>query len=411
MDYQESINFIHKTPKFARVLGNDMLKKLLFFLGNPQKKLRFIHIAGTNGKGSYAVMIAEILKNSGYKVGLFTSPYVEAFNERIQINGELISDEELAEIVTFIKKTITINDAYVSEFALDAAIAFYYFEKHSCDIVILETGLGGRLDATNVIDANILSVIMSISYDHTQYLGTTISKIAYEKCGIIKPNSNVICYPCLDFEALSTVKTVCSANNATLCIANKPVILDGNSFSYNGIIYKLGMLGEFQKYNAATVLCSIEKLTQLGFDIPKEAISKGLENAVNPARFEKLSCGLYLDGAHNPSAAKMLCKSISELNKPVHLCLAMMSDKDIQGCVKEFANLNPTVTVTEVNMPRCAYAEDLYMEFKKYGIEARVIKDPIKAAKTIISESGENDLCIACGSLYLVGLLRKELKG
>ncbi|MGN1092497.1 MAG: bifunctional folylpolyglutamate synthase/dihydrofolate synthase, partial [Monoglobaceae bacterium] len=192
MDYRESLNYIHKTPKFARVLGNDMLKKLLFHLGDPQKNLKFIHIAGTNGKGSYAVMMAEILKNSGYRVGLYTSPYIERFNERIQINGGQISDEALAEAATLVKQVIETNDAPVSEFALDTAIAFYYFNKHNCDIIVLETGLGGRIDATNVIDTAVLSVIMSIGYDHTQYLGNTIEEITYEKCGIIKPNGNVI---------------------------------------------------------------------------------------------------------------------------------------------------------------------------------------------------------------------------
>ncbi len=411
MDYRESLNYIHKTPKFARVLGNDMLKKLLFHLGDPQKNLKFIHIAGTNGKGSYAVMMAEILKNSGYKVGLYTSPYIERFNERIQINGEQISDEALAEAVTLVKQVIETNNAPVSEFALDTAIAFYYFNKYNCDIVVLETGLGGRIDATNVIDTSVLSVIMSIGYDHTQYLGSTIEEITYEKCGIIKPNGNVICYPDLDFKALSTVKSVCSKNNANLTIADKPIIFEDNSFSYNRKIYELKMCGEFQKYNAATVLCSIEKLVELGYNIPSGAVIKGLKNAFNPARFEKLNCGLYLDGAHNSSAAKQLCKSIITLQKNVHMCIAMMADKDIKGCIKEFAHLNPTVTVTEVNMPRCASADVLRAEFNKYGIDAKIIKDPVTAAKTMLAESGTDDFCIACGSLYLVGLLRKELKG
>lgn len=411
MNYNEALEYIHKTPKFSRILGNDMLKKLLFFLGNPQKKLKFIHIAGTNGKGSYAYMMSEILKNSGYRAGLFTSPYIERFNERIRINGTCIPDNELAELVTYIKNIMVANNAYVSEFALDTAIAFCYFLKHNCDIVILETGLGGRLDATNIIDSSILSVIMSIGYDHTQFLGNTISKITYEKCGIIKQNGSVICYPQLLPEALDVIKNVCNNTNAALSIADIPEASDENRFVYKGREYELGMKGDFQKYNAATVLCSVEKLIALGFNIPHSAVFSGLKNAFNPARFELLDCGLYLDGAHNPSAAKMLCETILKQNKTVRLCLAMMSDKDIKGCVKEFAALDPIVTVTEINMPRCAYAEDLYTEFEKHGIRAKVIKNPIEAAKDMLSSKKPNDLCIACGSLYFVGILRKELKG
>ena len=181
MNYEETLIYIHNTPKFARTLGNDLLKKLLKKLGNPQKDLKFIHIAGTNGKGSAAVMLSQILINCGLKVGLYTSPYIERFNERIRINGEEIPDDILADIATRIRETIEKYDTPVSEFALDTAIAFEYFKSQKCDIVVLETGLGGRLDATNVIDKSIVSVIMSIGFDHTQYLGETIEEITAEK--------------------------------------------------------------------------------------------------------------------------------------------------------------------------------------------------------------------------------------
>ena len=211
MNYTETINYIHNTPKFSRVLGNDLLRKLLDKLGNPQKDLKFIHIAGTNGKGSAAIMLAQILTLSGYKTGLFTSPYIEVFNERIKVDGEIIDNKSLAEITTKIRNTIETYDTPVSEFALDTAIAFEYFKKQNCDIVVLETGLGGRLDATNVIDNAILTILMSIGLDHTQYLGETIEEITAEKCGIIKENNKVIVYPIQETGAKCVIEKFCKA--------------------------------------------------------------------------------------------------------------------------------------------------------------------------------------------------------
>ncbi len=208
MNYDETIEYIHSTPKFARVLGNTLLRRLLSKMDNPQKKLKFIHIAGTNGKGSCAVMLAEILKLCGLRTGLFTSPYIIRFNERIRVNGEQIPDARLAETASEIKNIIDENNVPVSEFALDTAIAFKYFADEKCDIVILETGLGGRLDATNVIASPIVSIIMSVGFDHMQYLGNTISAITTEKCGIIKNNRPVVVYPDLPDEALAGYKTL-----------------------------------------------------------------------------------------------------------------------------------------------------------------------------------------------------------
>lgn len=410
MNYQEAINYIHSTPKFARTLGNELLTKLLFGLGNPQDKLKFIHIAGTNGKGSCAFMLSEALVRSGYRVGLYTSPYIECFNERIRINGEPIPDEDLAELTTKLKLLIESSGAPVSEFALDTAMAFLYFEKMKCDIVVLETGLGGRLDATNVIKKSEVSVITSIGLDHTQYLGDTIEKITAEKCGIIKQNGNVVCYPDLSDEALSVVKNFCERKNANLTIADMHVNLEGNSFSYKDEIYNLKMEGEFQKFNASLVIETLNKLKDLGYNISSNAIKDGIQEAFNPGRLELLPSGLYLDGAHNPSAMRALCDTLKAMNKPVSLLLAMMGDKDISTSVSLLSELNPKVTITEIPMPRCASADELSDEFKKHGITPKIIKDPVAAAKQIIKDKGIRDIAIACGSLYLVGHLRKELK-
>ncbi len=410
MNYQEAINYIHSTPKFARSLGNELLTKLLFNLGNPQDKLKFIHIAGTNGKGSCAFMLSEVLIKCGYKVGLYTSPYIESFNERIRINGKPIADDDLAELVTKIKALIESCDAPVSEFALDTAIAFTYFNNMNCDIVVLETGLGGRLDATNVIKKSEVSVLTSIGLDHTQYLGDTIEKITAEKCGIIKQKGTVICYPDMPLEALRVITHFCKTKKASAILADMPELKEGNSFLYNGKSYSLKMEGDFQKLNASLVICTLEKLKEMGYNITDDAIKQGLYDAFNPGRLEQLPSGVYLDGAHNPSAIKSLCESLKAMGKPVSICLAMMEDKDIREVAEILAELNPKVILTEIPMPRCADAYDIAKEFIHFNITPKVIKDPLEAAKQLISESNNDTTSVICGSLYLVGYLRKELK-
>lgn len=408
MNYQETLNYIHNTPKFARTLGNDLLRKLLDKLGNPQNELQFVHIAGTNGKGSAAIMLSEILIRSGYTVGLFTSPYIERFNERIRVNGEEIDNDSLAEIATHIRETIEKNNTPVSEFALDTAIAFEYFKAKKCDIVVLETGLGGRLDATNVIGQSLVSVIMSIGLDHMQYLGETIAEITAEKCGIIKSDSHTVVYPVQDSDALSVIRSVCAEQNNTLHLAEMPELAEGNRFIYKGKRYTLGLSGSFQKYNAAAVLETVGVLQKCGCKIPAKAVRDGLKNAFNPARFEKLPCGIILDGAHNLPAVNALCESLNKLGKPVNLCVAMMEDKDITGCIEQLAAVAKTVTVTEIDMPRCAKTEKLCEEFAKYGVTAVEKKNAIEAARHLIKITKRGELACVCGSLYFAGEIRRE---
>ncbi len=410
MNYNEAINYIHNTPKFSRVLGNSMLCALLGKLGNPHKKLKYIHIAGTNGKGSCAIMLSEILVRSGYRVGLFTSPYIECFNERIKVNGKMIDDISLAEITTEIKMVIETENTPVSEFALDTAIAFKYFSNQACDIVILETGLGGRLDATNVIDNSLLSIIMSIGFDHMQYLGNSLEEITTEKCGIIKQDGKVVIYPEQEETVLCVINKFCAEKNAEAIYSSLPENISDNSFIYNGKKYTLGMSGDFQKLNAVTVLEATKVLIRQGLKIDAAAVSDGLQYAFNPARMEKLHCGLIIDGAHNISAVKALCKSFSYAKPNIVLCLAMMEDKDISACVRELSTLTHRVIVTELDMPRCCRAERLAKEFKKYGITAEIIKEPVCAAKIAVKKAGTDAIALACGSLYFVGEIRKSLK-
>ena len=411
MTYKEAIEYIHNTPKFSRVLGNDMLKKLLGAIGNPQSELEFIHIAGTNGKGSVAFMLAEILKASGRRTGLFISPYIERFNERISVDGEQISDRELAKTVAKIKSAIEKNDAPVSEFALDAAVAFDYFNRKKCDIVVLETGLGGRLDATNVIEKSVVSVITSIGLDHMQYLGETIPEIAAEKAGIIKNGGTVVTGCDLSADALAVIEKTATANSASVFVAEKPEMSDGNDFAYNGTRYRVGMDGDFQKRNAATVLCVCERLNALGYGIKEDEIRFGLENAFNPGRLEKTKCGLYFDGAHNLQAVSALAAELKKMDKPIYLCIAMMSDKAVDDCVKVLSEAEPTVIATELDMPRCMPATELAKKFRENGVRARAVKNPQSAAVKTVFAAGNDGCAVVCGSLYLVGELRKSFCG
>ncbi len=409
MNYNETIEYIHSTPKFARELGNTLLLKLLEKLDNPHKGQKYIHIAGTNGKGSTATMLAEILKQSGYKVGLYTSPYIEVFNERIKINGENISNDDLALIVTLIREIIETYDTPVSEFALDTAAAFYYFKEQKCDFIVLETGMGGRLDATNVIEENIATVLTSISLDHTQYLGQTIEEITEEKCGIIKKNSSVICYPNMIQSALTVINNKINEMNAKLYISQKP---DENKpvFTYNNKEYILGLNGDFQKYNASTVLKTVEVLRTNGVQIPEKAIEEGLKKATHMARFEFFGENIILDGGHNRDAMEELAKSLKKIKKPICLCIAMMKDKDYSECIKIVSGVITNVVTCEIDMPRCCKSEMLAKEFNKNGVNAHSYQRPEDALNKALEIAGDDGLVCICGSLYLAGYIRPFLK-
>ena len=228
MNYEEAISYIQSAPKVSKKLGNDALKKILNILDNPQDKLKFVHIAGTNGKGSTAAMINSVLCKSKIKTGLFTSPYLEVFNERIRINNEMISDDKLCFYTEKVKCTMEKNNTFLSEFSLILVIALLYYADVKCEIIVLETGLGGRLDATNVIPDKLIAVITKISRDHMQYLGNTESEIAFEKCGIIKPGTTVVSYPEQSVESLEVIEKTCGEMNVELIIPQKPY--SGNDY-------------------------------------------------------------------------------------------------------------------------------------------------------------------------------------
>ncbi len=402
MNYEETLAYIHNTPKFSRILGNELLSKLLQHLGNPQNELKFIHIAGTNGKGSTAAMLSEILTEAGYKTGLFTSPYIERFNERIKINNIDISDTELAEIATTVRSCIEKFDCPVSEFALDTAIAFLMFKHNNCDIVILETGMGGRLDATNVISESLISIITSVSLDHTQYLGDTIEEIAYEKAGIIKESGKVVIYPENSQTVIDIITDVCKKKKTEFYIPPLPDYLTGTITGYEYI--RPSLSGDYQLCNAAVVIKAAELLNNSGFTINSKIIKSGIEHTFWPARLEFLSDDVILDGAHNPDAIQKLCTALAGMNKKICPVIAMMEDKAIDECLLLISKHFKKVITTQIDMPRCQKASELANKFKKLGVEAVPVSDPVEAVNAARYDS---TACVM-GSLYLAGKIRKE---
>ena len=403
MNYIEAIDYVHAIPKFVRPLGNEKLGGLLDLLGLPQDKLKFIHVAGTNGKGSVCRMTAEILKSAGYKTGLFTSPFIEVFNERIQINNVNISDDDLARYITDMADIMKTNNISVSEFAFITAVALKYFADLECDIVVLETGMGGRLDATNIIPTPVCTALTSISLDHTQYLGDTIEEIALEKCGIIKSGAKVV-------TAQNRLVQSVIAEQAEK--ADAELIVCGNSlktksgFIYKGEEYRLGLKGEYQAENAAIVCEIVDVLRSGGYNISDDALRDGFKNAHWMARYEFITPDIVIDGGHNIDGIRALKKSLMAEKRDVILVLTMMQDKDYKECIKELCTIARKVIATELDMPRGLKCSEIQSICEGNKTECIAEPDILKAVK-MACDMADGGLVCVCGSLYLAGDVRK----
>lgn len=405
MTYDEAVKYIHSAPKLSKILGNESLRCLLGALGNPQKTLKFVHVAGTNGKGSVCAMLDSVLRASGVKTGLFTSPYLEVFNERIRTEGENIPDSRLAGLTDTVKKCMEKHDIFLSEFALIFVIALMYFKSEQCDVVILETGLGGCLDATNVIDESLVSVITSIGLDHMQYLGNTKQEIAAEKCGIIKNGGKVVLYPLQDSCVSETVHEFCRKQNARLFIPELPKPgAEEKSFLYEGREYSLSLGGHFQPYNAAVAIKTAQLLCEVGFPITDAAIHRGLVETIWPGRFEWLSDRLLLDGCHNEDGAAELVKSLEGEKRHITLVIAMMKDKAFAEVAEKLSELSGDIIVTGLDMERAVPPSELAESFERWGSAVRIIEKPSEAVRTALEGTG---ICVVCGSLYLIGDIRR----
>ncbi|MBV7274586.1 bifunctional folylpolyglutamate synthase/dihydrofolate synthase [Clostridiaceae bacterium UIB06] len=443
MNYQETMDYINNTAKFGINLGLGKTEKILELLGNPHKGLKCIHLAGTNGKGSTTAMITKILMNAGYKVGMYTSPYLEVFEERIQINGENISKKDLSEVVTevleAIKKVIELGYEQPTEFEIITCAMFYYFYKNNVDFAVIEVGLGGKLDSTNVIEAFsstsgggvLASVIASISYDHMHILGDTLEKIAYEKAGIIKDGVPVIMYP-QQKEAEEVIEKVCEEKGCKLikvpnnCVEylesnNK---IDKYSITYNQNIrlrtndnvydIELALLGTHQLLNCATAVFVVEELTKRNINIKKDDILNGLKQVKWIGRLEimKNKPLVVIDGAHNIDGITKLRENVElyfKYNKMV-LILGILADKEVDKMVKTIAPLAERIIAVTPNSDRAETAEELKNIIKEHDVRCEAVENYKDAYKLALSYCEEDDLLLISGSLYMIGDMRKIIK-
>ena len=407
MNYDDTLKYIHSAPKVAKKLGNAALATALKKLGNPHKKLKYIHIAGTNGKGSTSAMTDSVLRKAGYTTGLFTSPYIERFNERIKVNGNDIPDAELVKCTEKVKKCIEEHNLEIAEFSIIFLVGILYFLDKKCDIVVLETGLGGRLDATNVIEENLACAITSIGFDHVQYLGNTIEKITYEKAGIIKNRSYVVLYPNPDKKVLNVVSSVAKEKDAHLIITDQPLIVSKNHFIYQGEELELSLEGKYQFSNASVCLEIINTLKNRGYTITAKHIKDGLKSVCWPGRFEWLNPNLVLDGCHNEEGVDKFAESAKDIPEPVTIVTGVMSDKDYRAIAEKLSQISKDIIITKPSEVRSLEPDEFKKIFAEIGVNALVVPNPEDAVNTALKKGG---VCAVCGSLYLIGEIRKKFK-
>ncbi len=412
MTGKEAVEYIHSVSWLGSRPGLERIGELLEKMGNPQKALKCIHVAGTNGKGSVCAMLSNILKYNEYKTGLFTSPYVLYFNERIQINGEMISDDKLGEVTEYVKSFADLMEDVPTEFEILCAVGFEYFKREGCDYVVLETGLGGRLDSTNVIESPVLSVITGIDLDHTAVLGDTVAQIAFEKSGIIKKNSPVVLGDVCK-EAYDVIKKVADERASTLYTPDYDDIsfeyssLAGSEFVYkNKTKYALSLIGEYQIRNALVVLKAVEVLNSCGVVVHDHPVKMGLETARWPARFELISKNpiVIYDGAHNPQGVAAACRNIRRFfgSKKVVLLTGVMADKDHSDMTSALAEVALRVHTVKPNNPRAMEAGALAMEFASKGIPSTPHGGFDEAVEAAIRDAiDEETPLVALGSLYM----------
>lgn len=450
MDIQQAIDYINDFSWSTTRLGLDRTRELLERVGNPHKRLKFIHVAGTNGKGSTCAMLESILRNAGYRTGFYPSPFIEDFRERIQVNAEYITEEALTRITEKVSKEADAMEDHPSQFELITAIGMLYFEEMKCDVVVLEVGMGGALDSTNVIDPPLAAVITNIGLDHTEFLGDTVEKIAATKAGIIKPGCHAVSYkqqPSVE----EVIRKRCREAGVPLRVAKDfeelSADLGGQSFIYDGEKYKLSLLGRHQLKNAAAVLETVEALKEQGYTIPLETVQRGLETVKWPARFEVLSdktaknivkqgdavqtvCAetgdssdvkpvFILDGGHNPQCAEAVAASIKEYvadpdkGEQVTFLIGMLADKDYKDSLQIIRPYGAAYVCITPDSPRALSAEDLAGNIEQmlgnnctapYITYCSGVEEGIKKAVSL------GRTVIAFGSLYSAGEIRRTYR-
>lgn len=438
MFYQEAIDYIKNIERSGSDYGIERMRELLDLLGAPDRHLKFVHIAGTNGKGSVSAYLTSILKEAGYKVGTYNSPSVFCYNERWLINGNPFSNEDVAKYLTAVKECIEseqilrnafgISEFKPTAFEIETAVAMLAFFDKECDVCVLETGLGGRWDATNAIDDKVLSIVTPIGLDHCALLGNTLGEIASEKAAIIKDEVVTCNQPPEVMEQLRHPFSIKDGKKeyrkATVVVCKQPQFLHGDicgqTFLYDGKKYDISMLGRHQLVNAAIVICAVEELNKKHFDISENALKVGLKNTMWKARLQVVKNAkeefnitipqdkvLVFDGSHNPQGATTLANAIKDLfkNKRVHLVLGILKDKDVKGICTILAPLANRITCITPPSPRAMQKEELKCIVAPLCKGECSMQDDIKTAVQNALH-GDCDVTILCGSLTLFSELK-----
>lgn len=425
----DPIAYINEPRWQAVRLGLDRTRELLDRMGRPQDKLRFVHVAGTNGKGSTCAYIASMLQAAGYRTGLFTSPYIIEFEERIRVNGENISKEDLLDVTLFVREhaeaMAAVLGEHPTEFELMTAVAFEHFARSQCDIVVCEVGMGGRLDSTNIIDAPEVAVIVRLGLDHTDQLGDTIEAIAHEKAGIVKAGSIVVSWPQEDEGAMRVIEQKARECDCELVVPDFDGLLmrevddcGVRKFYYEGRQFHTRLLASYQPYNAAVAIEAIEALRRRGWAIEyRPHMVEGIYQASWPGRFEVVSAGqptIIVDGGHNPQGAAVLAESLRDVfpDKGITFVMSVLADKDYPGMIAEVLPLaNAFVCVTPPN-PRKLEAADLADAIREQAGERELVIEAADSFAEAMEKArqiaGQGTICVF-GSLYSISEVKKAL--
>ena len=412
MTAQEAVEYIHSITRMGSKPGLERTQELLQRMGDPQKKLKFIHIAGTNGKGSTAAMTASILQKAGYKVGLFTSPCIFRFNERIQVNGEQITDTELAAVTSYVKPLAAAMADHPTEFELVTCIGFEHFVRKGCDIVVLEVGMGGALDSTNVIDRPEVAVITNIGLDHTEYLGSTLEEIARTKAGIFKPGCQAVVYrstPSVE----AVFEEICIQKDIPLIFPNFDGLrllscnLEGQVFDCGDRkALELPLLGDHQLHNAAVVLSVADALIARGWKISEENIYDGIREVSWPGRFDIVSRDplFIIDGGHNPQCIEALVKNIQDYlqDKRVIALTGVLADKDYGDMYKPVMELVSEFVCITPPSPRKLDADKLAEHLEAAGAKATACKTIDEGVALAVKKAAGDGVVLCFGSLYSI---------
>lgn len=420
MTYAEALEYIHSALRFGIKPGLERVAALLEKLGNPQKKLKIVHVAGTNGKGSICSATASALAAAGYKTGLYLSPYIVDFRERIQINGGMIPEEDMAEETERVKNAAEAlaNMEPATEFELVTAAAFDYFARSECDFVVLEVGLGGRFDATNVIEKPLVSVIATISYDHTAILGDTLTKIAFEKGGIIKPEGITVCSAGQEPEAMRQIEKICAQRKNRLVvpdISSAQILsesIEGTNIRYRGEELFIPLAGRHQLVNFTAAYEALQQLSEYyGIKIKTSDIAAGFSSVKFPARMQILHKNplVILDGAHNPSGIATLRDSMLRFlaGRRIAVVMGMLRDKDYKAAIAQIAALAGSFYAVRPESNRALPAAETAAVAASYCAKTHAADDNAAALEAALHDAGPDGAVVICGSLYLAGGMKR----